>query len=87
MSRPTYEADLDRVMDLGFGRRVLREMIAMGMVDAPFSKDPLEMAYNLGMRQASIDLDRKLKEISGDKWLLMQREQMSLEEDEDKETE
>lgn len=85
MSRPTFEADLDRVMDLGFGRRVLREMIAIGMVDAPFSKDPLEMAYNLGLRQCAVDLDRKLKAISGDKWLLMQREQMSLEEDEEKE--
>lgn len=85
MSRPTFESDLDRVMDMGFGRRVLREIITMGMCDVPFSKDPLEMAYKLGQLHTAQDLDRRIRDISGDKWLLMHREMMALDEDEDKE--
>lgn len=81
MSEPTYEEDLERVMALGYGRRVLARMIRDGAVKSPFHPDAANTAYNLGLTQHSRDLDDLLRSINGEYWLIMKREELKMEED------
>ncbi len=83
--RPNPDDDLDRVMDTGYGRRFLNDLIRQYTINDPFSSDALIMAHNLGMRQMASDLEARIRKVSAEKWMLLQREAMNLDEDEDKE--
>ena len=79
---PTFDDNLERVMELGFGRNVLSEIIRGAKGGGVcFDPDPLKMAYKLGLRQFGLDLEERLRSLNGDLWLLMEREALNLEED------
>lgn len=82
---PTLDEDIERTMDMGFGRRVLRALIKTGLDSEGFSSDPLVLAYNAGMRHVARDLDERIKRQCPDKWLLMQREELKADDDAEKE--
>ena len=84
MAKRTLDDDLDEVLRLGYGRRVLASIVREGMVDCPLGATPQETAFNLGMQQAARNLDRRLRAINGDAWLIMHKEILTAEEDEDK---
>ena len=77
--------DLDRTMDYGFARRVLASIVADSVCKNPFSSDPLVMAHELGRTQFGRELDDRIRRICPEKWLIMQRELLNTDEDDDKE--
>jgi hypothetical protein len=79
------ERDLDEVLRSGAGRRVMARIVRSGLDSPPFCSDPVTMGYNAGMQQIARDLDRWLKAVNLDAWLLMHREIAQAEED-DQET-
>jgi hypothetical protein len=82
---PTFDDNLERVMEMGFGRHVLAEIIRGAKGGGVcFDSDPLKMAYKLGLRQFGVDLEERLRQLNGDLWLLMEREMLNLEEDDGK---
>lgn len=85
MSMPDLDDDVERVMDMGFGRRVLRHLVKTGLYSDGFSSDPLVLAYNAGMRHVARELDERIKKQCPDKWLLMQREELKSDDDAEKE--
>lgn len=73
-TKPTPDDDLDRLMDMVFGRRFVMDFIASGLAADGFSSDPLVLAYNAGKREMARDLESRVKSVCYDKWQLMQRE-------------
>lgn len=85
MSVPTFDEDLDAVMRLGYGRRLLRRMVERQWINAPFMSDPLALSYNLGLTQHARDLNDQMRRVNPEAWLIMQREAMQEADAEDKE--
>lgn len=68
--------DLDLTIRLGHGRRVIAALIQKGMGAAPLGADPQHTAFNLGLRQAAVELDQWVKTVNPEVWLVMQREML-----------
>jgi hypothetical protein len=71
---PTLADDLDTVIRLGAGRRVLAWLTERGQVIVPLGATPEQTAYSLGEIHSAKELDARLRDINLDAWLLMQRE-------------
>ena len=83
---PDPEEDLERTMDMGFGRRLLRSLVKTGLDSDGFSSDPLTLAYNAGMRHVARELDQRIRNRCPEKWIMMQHEELKAIEDVDKES-
>lgn len=68
-------------MRLGYGRRLLANIVKMGESQSLFNQDPVLMAYQLGLAQTAKDLNTKMRDVNGEAWLIMQREMLSEESD------
>lgn len=82
MAKPTFADDLDQVMRLGYGRRMLGRIVAMGAVESVYSSNPHDMFYNLGLVETSKKLNALMREVNPEAWLILQREMISDESDE-----
>lgn len=81
--KPTFADDIDQVMRLGYGRRMLGRIVAMGAVENAYSSNPQDTAYNLGLVETSRKLDALMREVNPEAWLILQREMISEETDGD----
>jgi hypothetical protein len=72
--QPTLEEDLDVLIRLGAGRRVLAWLTDRGRVVVPLCDTPEKTAYQLGEIHVAKELDSILRSVNPDAWLTMQRE-------------
>ena len=77
MAKPTFADDLDQVMRLGYGRRMLGRIVNMGAVENVYSSNPQDTAYNLGLVETSKKLNLLMREVNPEAWLILQREMIS----------
>jgi hypothetical protein len=81
----TYEENLEEVLRTGAGRRFLAQFITSGLQDSHLGHTPEETAFNLGVSSVARDMDRRLRVCNPDAWLLMHREMLEADKDEDTE--
>lgn len=85
MRKRTPDEDLDEVLRSGAGRRFLARLISDGLCDTGIADTPERTAFNLGLASASRTLDRRLRAINPDAWLLMHSEMLKEEADDETE--
>jgi hypothetical protein len=72
--QPTLEEDLDHMIRLGVGRRVLAWLVKRGYEVCPVRDTVEQTYYALGEIHSAKELDALLKSINVEAWLIMQRD-------------